>query len=97
MSAFAGNKVDRMYATTPKDKQFQTILAHDPFVTLQICSGGHSQLFLGNYNGTPIVYDTHGYSYVDNGREVDVRRSNVGSVEFPGYFLKEDVIFITLK
>ncbi|MDF2434675.1 MAG: hypothetical protein JWP44_4306 [Mucilaginibacter sp.] len=97
MSAF-NSKIKWLYASETKEKHYRDILANDPFTTLQICSTGHSQLYLGNYNSMPIVYDSHGYGYTDaNGREVEIRRSNVGTIEFPNYFLKQDIIFIYLK
>ncbi len=42
-----------------KERQYETILSHEPFVTLQSC-GRHGQLYLGEYNGEPIVFDQHG-------------------------------------
>jgi hypothetical protein len=91
-------KVKWLYATESKEKHYHDILANDPFTTLQICSTGHSQLFLGDYNGMPIVYDTHGYSYKDaEGRDLEIRRTNVGTIAYPDYFLKQDIVFISLK
>lgn len=80
-----------------KQGQFNAILSHQPFLTLQICSSGHSQLFLGDYNGVPIVFDTHGYNYKDdNGNEFMIRRANVGTVLLPDYFLKQEIRFVDL-
>jgi hypothetical protein len=86
----------------PKDgyeSQIKAILANDPFTTIQICATGHAQLFLGNYNGVPILFDTHGYRYSDNdGKEYIVRRANVGTQAFPDYFLKREAVwFLELK
>jgi len=66
---------------------------------LQICSSGHSQLFLGDYDGVPIVYDTHGYNYTDtaSGKSFDIRRECIETIVLPDYFLKQDVVFVELK
>jgi len=78
--------------------QYQTILGNPPFLTLQMVSSGHSQLYLGDYNGVPIVFDTHGYSYKDDqGRDLVVRRCVIGTISLPNYFLKQDISFVTLK
>jgi hypothetical protein len=78
--------------------QYQTISANPPFLTLQMVSSGHSQLYLGDYNGVPIVFDTHGYSYKDDqGRDLVVRRCVIGTISLPNYFLKQDISFVTLK
>ncbi|MBN1292718.1 MAG: SH3 domain-containing protein [Candidatus Latescibacteria bacterium] len=80
-----------------KEEQFRTILKNEPFVTLQSC-GGHAQLFLGDYNGMPIVLDQHGYGYEDaEGNYVEVRRCCIGTVEMPTYFLTRKVTFGGLK
>ncbi|MBT4484467.1 MAG: hypothetical protein HOC71_12415, partial [Candidatus Latescibacteria bacterium] len=72
-------------------------LEHEPFITLQSC-GGHAQLLLGDYNGTPIVFDQHGYGYEDeNGTNVEVRRCTVGDIRLPSYFLTRPVTFLELK
>lgn len=80
-----------------KEEQYKTILGHEPFVTLQSC-GGHAQLFLGEYNGVPIVLDQHGYGYEDDeGTYFEVRRCCIGTVEMPTYFLKRKNTFCELK
>jgi hypothetical protein len=85
----------------PKDgieAQKKVILDNEPFLTLQICSSGHSQIYLGNYNGVPIVFDTHGYGYTDKkGNELVIRRCNIGTIAFPDYFLKQEIRFVELK
>jgi len=80
-----------------KEEQYRVILGHEPFVTLQSC-GRHGQLFLGEYNGEPIVFDQHGYGYEDeNGNRLEVMRCNVGTLMLPEYFLKRNVTFLELK
>lgn len=54
-----------------KDAQFKAILSNEPFLTIQICENSHSQLFMGQYDGMPIGFDAHGYSYMDkNGNDL---------------------------
>jgi hypothetical protein len=80
-----------------KEEQYKIILQNEPFMTLQSC-GGHAQLFLGNYNGMPIVLDQHGYGYKDeNGIEFEIRRCCIGDMTQPSYFLKRKVTFCTLQ
>jgi hypothetical protein len=88
-----------VYPKDGHDAQIAAILANDPFTTIQICATGHAQLFLGNYNGVPILFDTHGYRYVDSkGNTLMVRRANVGTQAMPDYFLTRDAIwFLELK
>ena len=81
-----------------KEAQYAAIKANNPFTTIQICSSGHGQLYLGEFNGEPIVFDTHGYAYKDkNGDELVIRRSNIGNMTFPDYFLKQDITFVEMK
>ena len=80
-----------------RDVQLAAILSNRPFLTLQVCNSGHSQLFLGNYNGMPVVFDTHGYGYPDKeGNELEIRRCVVGTVLLPDYFLEQEVTFVEL-
>ena len=87
------------YTRDGKDIQMKAIGANDPFTTIAICGGGHSLLFLGNYNDMPIMFDTHGYRYTDeNGNDNIMRRVVIQTVDFPDYFLTRDPIwFIELK
>jgi len=79
------------------EEQYRVILSHEPFVTLQSC-GRHGQLFLGEYNGEPIVFDQHGYGYEDeNGRWLEVMRCNIGTLRLPEYFLERNITFLELK
>lgn len=81
-----------------KEAQYKAVLSNEPFLTLQICSSGHSQLYLGDYNGVPILFDTHGYRYTDkSGDDLVIRRTNVGTISFPDYFLKQSFTFVELK
>ena len=87
------------YTREGKDAQKAVMRANDPFTTIQICGTGHGQLFLGNYNDMPIVFDTHGYRYNDeNGNDNVIRRSNIGTVDHVDYFFSRDAVwFIELK
>ncbi|HYQ57561.1 MAG TPA: hypothetical protein VEP89_09465, partial [Draconibacterium sp.] len=81
-----------------KEKQYEAILSHEPLLTIDVCSSGHSLIVLGEYNGEPITFDTHGYKYNDDeGNERIVRRQVVGTLEMPDYFLEQDISFIELK
>jgi hypothetical protein len=87
-----------LYTREGRQRQYEAVTANEPFITLQICSSGHSQLYMGDYNGVPIVYDTHGYNYVDStGQTLDIRRSCIGTIALPDYFLKQNVVFVELK
>lgn len=83
-----------------REEQYKTILKHEPFVTIQTTlqdRGGHGQLLLGEYNGVPIVFDQHGYSYKDeDGKELVIRRCCVDDVTMPAYFLKRKITFLEL-
>ena len=80
-----------------KEKQYRMILESEPFVTLQSCAH-HAQLFLGEYNGEPIVLDQQGYSYEDEeGNELQIRRCIVSTVPMVSYFLKRPITFLELK
>ena len=92
-----GHNETVLYSEVGMEEQLITILKNEPFVTLQSC-GGHAQLFLGEYNGVPIVLDQHGYGYEDEeGNYVEVRRCCIGTVKMPTYFLTRNVTFCTLK
>ncbi|HUT62485.1 MAG TPA: SH3 domain-containing protein [Anaerolineae bacterium] len=81
-----------------KEAQYKAILANEPFATIQTCGGGHSQLFLGEYNGEPIVLDTHGYQYKgEDGKEYLIRRLVVSNMTIPDYFLRTNFSFAELK
>ena len=89
-----------VYPDMDKKEQYAAILRHEPFVTLMNCESGgpHSNLLLGEYNGTPIVFDMHGYNYQDkDGTWLEVRRCCVGDITMPTYFLKNRVTFLGLK
>ena len=93
--------VDRIDPSIGKEGQYRRILTHEPFITLMATvqnRGGHAQLLLGEYDGVPVVLDTHGYGYTDSeGEEVEVRRCIIGTVDQPDYFLKRPVTCIELK
>jgi hypothetical protein len=80
------------------EKQYNAILTKEPFLTILICSSGHGNLYLGDYNGLPIVFDTHGYRYNDkDGNELIIRRANVGTILFPDYFVKQSFTFVDMN
>lgn len=80
-----------------KEAQYEAILTHQPLVTIQI-TRGHSQLFIGEHEGIPYVFDTHGYSYQgEEGNEYFIRRSCIYTPEIPGYMLGSEMVFVTLK
>jgi hypothetical protein len=97
LSAYQPTRIT--YQSEGKEAQMKAILANDPFTTIQICGTGHSQLYLGNHNGMPILFDTHGYRYTDSeGIERIIRRANVGTQDFPDYFFSRDAIwYLELK
>ena len=77
-----------------KEEQYRILNSHEPFLTLQSV-GGHAQLYLGEYNGAPIVFDQHGYGYeADDGKYMEIRRTNIGDVRLPSYFLTRPVTFL---
>lgn len=94
---FYGKNTEVMKPEIGKEEQYKAILRHEPFLTIQSC-GGHAQLLLGDYNGMPIVLDQHGYGFKDeSGKDVEVRRCNIGDVRSPNYFLTRNVTFLELK
>jgi len=80
-----------------KETQYQTILSNEPCVTILI-TWSHSQLYIGEYNSIPYVFDTHGYGYTgDDGKEYIIRRSCIYNPELPKYMLKNEMTFVTLQ
>jgi len=80
-----------------RETQLKYVLENRPFLTLQICENSHSQMFLGGYEGMPIVFDAHGYSYPDqDGNDLEIKRWVVSTMEMPDYFLKQDITFVRL-
>ncbi|MFA6471751.1 MAG: SH3 domain-containing protein [Candidatus Latescibacterota bacterium] len=80
-----------------KEEKHRRILAHEPFVTLQV-SWEHAQLLLGGYNGMPIVFDNHGYDYTGpDGKLFEIKRTCVGDTRQPWYFYDHPVTFLELK
>lgn len=80
-----------------REAQFNAILSNEPFLTIQICENSHSQLFMGDYNGMPIGFDAHGYSYKDKeGNDLEIKRWVVGTIEMPDYFLNQEITFVRL-
>lgn len=80
-----------------KDTQYQAIMKNEPCTTIQI-SGGHSQLYIGEFKGIPYVFDTHGYGYTgEDGKEFVIRRSCIYTPELPDYMLKKEMTFVKLQ
>ena len=82
-----------------REEQYRTILSHEPFLTIQgIGTQGHNQLFIGEHNGVPIVFDNHGYSELDwQGNELEVKRSCIGNMTVPAYMWRHNMTFLELK
>ncbi|MBT8183467.1 MAG: SH3 domain-containing protein, partial [Eudoraea sp.] len=96
LSAY-GNEPQKVFSNEGREAQFKSILSNEPFLTLQICENSHSQLFMGDNMGMPIVFDAHGYSYKDGeGNDLEIKRWVVGTIEMPDYFLKQDITFVKL-
>ena len=94
---FNDNNTSVLQPEMGKDGYYRAINANPPFVTIQSC-GGHCQLYLGDDNGRPIVFDQHGYGYQDENEEwFEVRRTNVGDLRLPRYFLLREVTFLELR
>ncbi len=80
-----------------KEAQYRAIMDNEPCTTIQI-TGGHSQLYIGQYKGIPHVFDTHGYGYTgDDGKEYIIRRSCIYTPELPAYMLKKEMEFVKLQ
>jgi len=94
--SFYGDEREVLKPEIGKVRQYKKILEHEPFVTIQNC-GAHSQILLGDFNGMPIVFDQHGYGYIDsNSMDREIRRCHVGDVSMPPYFLTKKVMFLQL-
>ncbi len=79
------------------ERQYETILGKQPFTTIMSC-GSHCQLYLGEYEGRPIVFQTHGYGYEsEDGGLLLVKRACVSDMRMPTYFLKNDITFLALQ
>ncbi len=81
-------------------EQFGIINSMEPFITLIIISNGHTQLYLGNVNGDPIVFDDHGYAYdTADGTHYEIKRSVISNMamNIPSYALPNPLRFATLK
>jgi hypothetical protein len=80
-----------------KEAQYKAILSNQPFLTIQI-TRGHSQLYIGEYEDVPYVFDTHGYGYTgEDGNEYLIRRSCIYTPEIPDYMLQNEMTFVKLK
>jgi len=93
----AYNYVESVKPDVGKEVQFQTISSHEPCVTILI-THVHSQLYIGDYNNKPYVFDTNGYKYTgDDGKEYIVRRSCIYTPEIPKYMLENEMVIIELQ
>jgi hypothetical protein len=80
-----------------KEAQYKAISANEPFTTIQI-TNAHSQLHMGEVDGVPYTFDTHGYSITgEDGEEYFIRRSCIGTAELPDYMLKGNMVIVKLK
>ena len=94
---FNDNNKTVLHPEMGREQYFRKILENETFVTIQSC-GGHCQLFIGEYNNAPVVFDQHGYGYPDEDDVWwEVRRCNVGDLRLPRYFLLREVTFLELK
>ncbi len=94
--SFYGDDREVIRPEIGKVRQYEAILKHEPFITIQNC-GAHAQILLGDFNGMPIVFDQHGYGYIDsNSMDREIRRCHVGDVSMPPYFLTKKVMFLRL-
>ncbi len=82
-----------------REKQYDMVLKHEPFVTIMTShSHGHSMLLLGEYNGKPIAFDQNGYGYSDeDGKWYEIKRTCLVDMSIPAYFLKNPITFLELK
>ena len=96
---FYSNNSDRVVQPDEGEAaQKAAISENEPFITIQTCGGGHSQLYLGTVDGEPYVLDTTGYNYTgDDGIQYEVRRLTVCDMRIPQYFLKTPFMFCTMK
>lgn len=96
MLAYSENPI-KVSPEVGTDSQLQYINSNKSFMTIQVCENSHSQLYMGNYNGMPIGFDAHGYSYKDqDGNDLELKRWVVGTIEMPDYFLKQEISFVRL-
>jgi len=94
---FNDNNTKLVVKGSEEAEYLKAISENEPFVTLQSC-GGHCQLFIGNVNDKQITFDQHGYGYEDENEEWwEVRRTNIGDMRMPKYFMKSTVKFLELR
>lgn len=80
-----------------KEAEYKLILDNEPFVSIAV-SRGHAMLFLGEYNGEPIIFDQNGYSYtMDDGSVMHVKRCSIITPVVVPYLLKYPITFLELK
>lgn len=75
-----------------RPEKYSAIASAEPFLTFMTSRSGHSLLYMGDYEGEPIVFDTNGYGYENaEGREIEVRRWGIATLSLPDYFLNQDI------
>ena len=80
-----------------KAEQLKAIMSTEPFLTIYTCGGGHCSLYIGEYNGEPVAFDTNGYGYDKDGVRYEIRRWVVTDTTQPDYLMKTNFSFCELK
>jgi len=94
---FFGRSDDFVAPDAGRDRQFQKIHSHEPFITVMSCNG-HAKLLLGEHNDAPVVFAHYGHGYTDSRREyVELCRTYIGDMLIPAYFLNNPITFLELK
>ncbi|MEX2601775.1 MAG: hypothetical protein WD355_09015 [Balneolaceae bacterium] len=84
-------------ADAGREERYQEMTESDPFTTFMASRSGHSLLYMGELDGVPVVFDTHGYGYEENGEEIEVRRWSVATLSLPDYLLRQDVTITDIR
>jgi hypothetical protein len=102
-----GNRNDRVpgdgdakFNRVEAPEQFGIVNANEPFVTIIILRNGHSQLYMGEVDGDPIIFDDHGYSYnAEDETHYEIKRSVIANMalNIPSYALPNPMRFCTLR
>lgn len=94
-----GNSTQITRPEMTKQEHYDIIAANEPFVTIQVAgTHGHGELYLGMYEGEPIIFDQHGYGYTDeDGTWFEVRRCSISDMRLPSYNFTSPIRFLELK
>lgn len=93
-----GDKIETLATALDRKEKVARFAAHEPFITIDTSSSGHSQLYLGQQDGQVFVFDTNGYGYPDEkGETLEVRRWEVGTIDLPNYMLRQDLTLTELR